>query len=156
MKQHLFGDTENTFNLLKRIFNKLLIKNSYFLSTAREVPEFGIFFCSAFSHIRTEQKFYCVNLQIQLKYGKIRIRKRLWARTVSTHWNVIWHFSYERPDWFGTCAKAVILFQINSSFEIMHKLLKGALPGQRQFLITEPFKNDEKCSLFLLKNSFCH
>ena len=111
MKQHLFGDTENTFNLLKRIFNKLLIKNSYFLNTAREVPEFGIFFCSAFSHIRTEQKFYSVNLQIQLKYGQIRFRKRLWARTVSTHWNVIWHFSYERPDWFGTCAKAVILFQ---------------------------------------------
>ena len=39
MKQHLFGDTENTFNLLNRIFNKLLIKNSYFLNTAREVPD---------------------------------------------------------------------------------------------------------------------
>ena len=32
--------------------------------------------------------------------------------------------------------------------------VKGALLGLRQFLATEPFKNDEKCFLFHLKNSF--
>ena len=76
MKQHPFGDSENTFNFLKRMF-KLRMKKSYFLNIAREVPNFRVFSSLCFPTFGLNMVFTLFNLQIQSKYEKIRIRKKL-------------------------------------------------------------------------------
>ena len=74
MKQHPFGDSENTFNFLKRMF-KLRMKKSYFLNIAREVPNFRVFSSLCFPTFGLNMVFTLSIFKFSLNMKKYGLEK---------------------------------------------------------------------------------